>query len=287
MLGQPRQHSCGGAEKGRTPRETAAQALDYASWVKGLSHNEITEIAGEYLQRVGSCSLEEAFEQNLEGKLPDELNSSHRSLIVAESIDGATERIIRYLSDMNVPINVATVQHFTDSDGRKFLAQVYLIEPEGSESQPPPTRTIRQTLAGLETLARRNGVGELYSRVRNGVSVILQPSAWKDRNFYRYRREEGGYRTALIVWVIPHEEFGGLAFTVHVTRMERLWGAGMDTVREWLPPNSKEQSLTGWSGSSEEEKRNAVGFNGAFQSIDEVDKFLDGLRTAFEASART
>ena len=274
-------------KRGQTPRETAAQALDYASWVKGLSHDEITKIAREYIQRVRSCSLEDAFEQNLEGKLPEELNASHRSLIVAESIDAATERIIRYLSDMNVPINVATVQHFTDSGGRKFLAQVYLIEPEEAETKSPTTPGRRQTLAGLEELAEKKGIGKLYSQVGTGIRGILQPGAYKDRNFYRYRREEGGYRTALIVWATPHEEFGGLGFTVHVTRMEKLFGVDLDEVRSWLPPNARERSLSGWPGSSEEERRNAVGLNGAFQNEGEVDKFLDGLKTAFEASTRT
>lgn len=160
-------------KRGQTPRDTAAQALDYSSWVKGLSHEEITRIAREYIHSVRSCSLEDAFEQSFEEKLPEELNGSHRSLIVAESIDAATERIIRYLSDMNVPINVATVQHFTDSDGRKFLAQVYLIEPG---TKPPPGAGRGQTLAGLEELAKRNGLGELYSQVRAGVRGILQPS---------------------------------------------------------------------------------------------------------------
>ena len=34
-------------------------------------------------------------------------------------------------------------------------------------------------------------------------------------------------------------------------------------------------------------RRNAVGFNGAFQNEGQVDKFIDGLKTAFEASTRT
>ena len=53
-----------------------------------------------------------AFEERFETKLPDELNLGHRMLVVAESIDAATMRIVRYLSDMNVPINVATSPAF-------------------------------------------------------------------------------------------------------------------------------------------------------------------------------
>ena len=277
-------------KKGRTPREAAAQALEYASWVRGLSHDEVADIAKDYLQRVRSCSLADAFEQSFEEKLSEELNASHRSLVVAESIDAATVRIVRYLSELNVPINVATVQHFMeDSSGRSFLAQVYLIEPEVEEtkSQTKPGRRPSMTLAGLEKLATKNGLGEMYSRVKSGVSGILQPSAYTDRNFYRYKREEGGYRTALIVWAIPHEEHGGLRFVVHVTRLKNHFGIDFEKVRPCLPSNSREVDVSGWSGSSEEERRSAVGFNGAFHNEGEVDKFLDGLKAAFEASTRT
>ena len=73
---------------------------------------------------------------------------------------------MRYLSDMNVPVNVATVQHFRDKDGREILAQVYLIEPEVAEakSQSTSKRTPRKTLAELQTLADDNGIGDLYRR---------------------------------------------------------------------------------------------------------------------------
>ena len=48
-------------KKGQTPRDTVAQALEYTSWVKDLSHERITEIADEYLSKGGSSSLAEAF----------------------------------------------------------------------------------------------------------------------------------------------------------------------------------------------------------------------------------
>ena len=33
-------------KRGQTPRDTAAQALEYASWVRGLSHDDITGNCG-------------------------------------------------------------------------------------------------------------------------------------------------------------------------------------------------------------------------------------------------
>ena len=88
-------------KKGQTPREVTAQMLDYASWVQDLSHERLTTIANDYFG--DSDSLAAAFDERFEKRLPDELNLGHRSLIVAQSVDSSTERIIRYLSSMNVP----------------------------------------------------------------------------------------------------------------------------------------------------------------------------------------
>ena len=126
-------------KRGQTPRDTAAQALEYASWVKDLSHERITEIADEYLKEIGSSPLKEAFKERFGVEVPDELNQEHRSLIMAESIDDRTDRIVRYLDDMDVPINVVTVQHFQGSNGRRLLARVFLVEPVKNEAQSHST----------------------------------------------------------------------------------------------------------------------------------------------------
>ena len=272
-------------KRGQTPRDTVAQALEYASWVKGLSPENITEIADKYLKEIGSRPLKEAFKERFDVEVPDDLNQEHRSLIMAESID---DRIARYLADIGVPINVATVQHFED-DGRRFLARVFLVEPvkNDTKSHSAPRRGPRQTIRGLQAMAAENGIGKLYDQVREGVRGVLRAYPYTDRVFYQLEREDGSLRTVLIVGATSHEEHGGLGFTIHVTRLKNQWDVDMETVKEWLPSNSRRLSLTGWAGSSEEEKRNAEGFNGAFQNGDEVDRFLHGLRTAFEASTTT
>ena len=54
----------------------------------------------------------------------------------------------------------------------------------------------------------------------------------------------------------------------------------MEELRTWLPPNSHEEDLSGWAGSPEEERRGARDLAGFFQSTQEVDKFVDALRSA-------
>lgn len=44
-------------KRDKTPREITAQVLDYASWIKNLTADQVQEIAGRYL----NSGLEEAF----------------------------------------------------------------------------------------------------------------------------------------------------------------------------------------------------------------------------------
>ena len=272
-------------KKGKTPREVAAQALDYASWVRGLGSEKLTSIADRYLGDSGP--LKSAFQQRFEREFPEEINVNHRSLIVAESIDASTERIVLYLSDMKVPINVATVQHFKDKDGKSILAQVYLVDPEEAEARPSPTprRAKRASLKDLQEMADRNDVGPLFRRVQNGVSGILSPEPYVNRVWYKLRRKEGGFRTVLIVDTTPHEKSRGLVLRVHATRLKEHLGIDLEQLKTWLPPTADEtKEVRRWSGSSEDERMNAVGLEGYLQSEEEVDKFVDALRNAISRS---
>ena len=273
-------------KKGRTPREVTAQALDYASWVRELSRERLAKIADKYFGKPDS--LDSAFQEHFEKSLPDELNLNHRSLIVAESMDESTERIVRYLSTLNVPINVATVQHFKDKAGRSFLAQVHLIEPEEAEakSRPGSKRTNRQTLAGLQEMANAHDIGALYARMKDGALGVLSAQPYTNRVWYRLRREGGGMRTVLIVDAKPDSENGGLGFKAHAARFKDLLDIDFEELRGWLPANSREEDLSRWTGSSEEERRGARGLVGSFQSPDEVAKFVDALRGATAAVIR-
>ena len=147
-------------KRGQTPREVTSQALEYSSWVKDLDFEEIPGIAYAYPGIPGT--LEAAFREKFGSELPDELNQGHRCLIVTESVDASTDRIVRYLAEFGVPINVATVQHFEDANGRELLAQVYLIEPESVQARArrTPTRSGYRTVSGLQDLADEKGIVE-------------------------------------------------------------------------------------------------------------------------------
>ncbi|SHJ63632.1 Protein of unknown function DUF91 [Malonomonas rubra DSM 5091] len=117
-------------KRNQTPREVVAQALDYASWVKNLTSDEIAHI---YDRFSGGGALDDAFQLKFNQTLDEEqLNGSHQIVVVASSLDPSTERIVNYLNGMDIAINVIFFQVFQDED-RQYLSRAWLIDPFETE----------------------------------------------------------------------------------------------------------------------------------------------------------
>jgi len=71
-------------KRDRTPRDVTAQILDYATWVKDLSNEDITDIANSYLGTQGS--LEDVFRNKFHQELPEDINENHKMLIVSSEL---------------------------------------------------------------------------------------------------------------------------------------------------------------------------------------------------------
>lgn len=113
-------------KRDRTPREVVAQALDYAGWVETRRPEDIAAIYGRFAP---NHSLAEDFRKRFGHDLDEEsLNESHQIVVVASSLDASTERIIAYLSDRDVPINVLFFQVFTHG-AEQLLSRAWLLDP--------------------------------------------------------------------------------------------------------------------------------------------------------------
>lgn len=117
-------------KKNKTPREIVAQLLDYASWVKTLSYEDISEI---YEEKNDEKELEQGFAEAFDNNPPDEINKELQLILVAAELDNSSERIINYLADdFGVPINAVFFRYFKDG-GNEFLARTWLIDPQEAE----------------------------------------------------------------------------------------------------------------------------------------------------------
>lgn len=116
-----------------TPREVVAQALDYASWVEKLKPEDIAAIYGRFAP---DRNLAEDFRKRFGQELDEEsLNESHQIVIAAASLDDSTERIVAYLSDWEIPINVLCFQVFAHGN-EHLLSRAWLLDPIHAVIQP-------------------------------------------------------------------------------------------------------------------------------------------------------
>ncbi|MEX2157782.1 MAG: nuclease [Dehalococcoidia bacterium] len=113
-------------KRDRTPRDVVAQALDYACWVERLRAEDIAAI---YTRFAPGRSLADDFRSRFGHELDeDSLNQSHQIIVVAASLDASTERIVAYLSDRDIPINVLCFQVFT-LGADQLLSRAWLLDP--------------------------------------------------------------------------------------------------------------------------------------------------------------
>ncbi len=262
-------------KKDKTPREVTAQSLDYASWVKDLSHEKIYDLAESYFAKK-ETNLEEEFQQKFDEDLPEVLNESHGMLIVASEIDESTERIIKYLSDTyGVDINVASFQYFKSETGQEILARVFLIEQEEVEYKSQTKRGSKRkpnlTYEELEEIAKQNGIEVLYKNLVDGLEDKFYKGT--TRSQINFKGNVFGKFSAILNLLPPKSNVEkGLAFEVYLERFTNYTGLIDEKAIEILPTNKTDWTFQGarvseWSG-----------YEGFFSNEQEVENFLNGLQ---------
>ena len=114
-------------KRDRTPRDVVAQALDYGSWVERLTNDQIRETYEHYCGGDGAPNFDQAFEARFGVNPPETLNDSHQLTVIASDMDAATERIVTYLAQYGVPINVLFFTYYEDA-GHKYIARTWMID---------------------------------------------------------------------------------------------------------------------------------------------------------------
>jgi len=239
-----------------TPRDVVAQALDYASWVKDLSAEEIERIASDYFK--GKSDLRRAFKEKFRDELPDVINEHHSMRVVASEIDDSTERIIRYLSETyGVDINAVRFQFYQAQDRREFLLRTFTIAPEDLEITTTKTGRTKRTVATpqqMEDAASAAGLGELYRILRQSLSSYLRIGYTKTTCFFSGKVSDGSVK--VICSLVPGDSSAedNLRFIVYSKRLAEFTGVDESTIEQHLPlgweeyeyyPNAPED-LTGW-----------------------------------------
>lgn len=220
-------------KRDKTPRDIVAQALDYASWVQDLSHEEIVLIAAEHL---GEDNLEESFRRRFQNDLPEVLNERHRIYIVASALDSATERIVRYLSETHdVDINVATFAYFRCGQ-QELLGRSMLLDEDQVQdrAQSRSKRAPKLTWEEFHELAKEQGVGDVYDRAMDGLQPLFDRSRRTRSNVALVGSFDESKHTVLGIYPGASSEDRGLAVMIYIDRLCEYFGLTGEQALEFL-----------------------------------------------------
>ena len=207
-------------KRSRTPREVVAQVLDYASCIRRMTSEDIADLFIEYQRQskkdVSPKGINEALKERF-NTIPDELNGSHRLLIVAEDIDPSTERIVSYLRDeYAVDISVVVFRAFQDN-GRLYLTRTWLNDPFETSAQPSSSRRQKGEWNGEFYVSFGEGESRTWSDARKYGYVSGGGGKWYVRTL---RMLEPGSR----IWVsVPGKGYVGVGTVVtSATRFDQF-----------------------------------------------------------------
>lgn len=116
-------------KRDKLPRESLAQAIDYASNVAGWTVERLSEICLTYSGKTLEDTFQEAF--------PDvdltnvNLNNAQRIALVGFSIEASLERMIEWLSDSyGVNVNAIVLSYVKTKSGDELLMRTSIISEE-------------------------------------------------------------------------------------------------------------------------------------------------------------
>lgn len=257
----------------KTPRDITAQVLDYASWVRDLSNEHISEIANKYLGT--NETLDKAFKKKFDEELPEILNESHKMLVVASEIDESTERIINYLSDLyGVAINAISFQYFKDDNGKEYLARAFLIEPSEVDRKSKTKRASKRQpplpFEEFKEIAENNGVGKLFDYIAEELNDIFD-TRFTTRSTVGWSGWIGKSRMTIINF-LPKEsnEKDGLQFYFYINRLSDYLNTEKDKLIKLFPDNLEEREL--WKGQPQS-------LHGYFRNLNEINKCIEGFKS--------
>jgi hypothetical protein len=227
-------------KRDKTPRDIVAQVLDYASWAQGLSHESIEEIANAFLK---NNTFEEAFNDKFQMDLPEVLNERHRMYVVASSLDSATERIVKYLSETHdVDINVATFAYFKTADeellGRSLLLDETDVKTRAeSKSKRKPNRSLEE----FRRIAEEQGVLELYDKALSELDPLFVGLNRSLSNvaFVGYMGENKARNVIISIYPELSSSENGLLIINYENRLSKYFNLPEDKIQSLLGPPAK------------------------------------------------
>ena len=117
-------------KRDKTPRETIAQLLEYASFVEKLDYSQLNDIFQDYSRE--ESSLEEYHQQYFESNADDQIsyNKSTKLIIVAQEISKEIRQTALFLREKGLDIYCASFKYFKTKNGEEIISLEFIVGEE-------------------------------------------------------------------------------------------------------------------------------------------------------------
>jgi hypothetical protein len=234
-------------KRGMLTREAVAQVLDYASDLAESDPERIARLVQDYSGRLGIEKIED-FEDWYAERFPNSpgvLAEAPKMVLVGLGVDGRARRVVNYLADAGVQIELLTFHAF-QSAGQMLLARQV-------ESTPPrpPTGTKQRNLQALHQLAGEHGVLDLLEEVASFIADNFPAYQWPGKTAYSFglpeRTVEGNPTARTYVRLdVNQKQQGVLTFVLYKKALEAAAEEAetfRSTFAQWAVFSSKYERL--------------------------------------------
>jgi len=117
-------------KRGKTPRETVAQLLEYASFIENLDYFQLNEIYQDYSGE--ESSLEDYHQQYFQNESDEKVsfNKSVRLIIVAQEVSKEIKQTSLFLRKKGIDIYCMEFKYFETKSGEKIISIDFVIGEE-------------------------------------------------------------------------------------------------------------------------------------------------------------
>jgi len=117
-------------KRDKTPRETIAQLLEYASFVENLDYSQLNEIYQDYSGE--ETRLEDYHQQYFQNETDEKIsfNKSTRLIIVAQEISKEIRQTALFLRKKGIDIYCMEFKYFETKSGEKIISSDFVVGEE-------------------------------------------------------------------------------------------------------------------------------------------------------------
>lgn len=170
-------------KRGKTPRETVAQLLEYASFVENLDYSQLSDIYRDYSGE--ESDLEDYHQEYFQSESDEKVsfNKSTRLVIVAQEISKEIRQTALFLRKKGIDIYCMEFKYFETKSGEKIISSDFVVGEKES---------IRQKVRSA-SLPKVDEKQFLNSLNKNGLEVFRQIFEFAKENGLMFRWGSKGF----------------------------------------------------------------------------------------------